>query len=138
MTRDDAYRIDHAVVIGAGITGLLSARLLADRFARVTIVETAELPSAHATSGSHGPGLADVELDLRWRVSTLGNVETLNVAAVEGLLGDGHEVRGVQVRTDATISCLLADLVVDCTPAARHHRAPRHCCRRSPARPLPA
>ena len=63
MTRDDAYRTDHAVVIGAGTAALLAARLLADRFARVTIVERADLPSRHRR-GSHGPGLAAVELDL--------------------------------------------------------------------------
>ncbi|MCX5193628.1 FAD-dependent monooxygenase [Streptomyces sp. NBC_00249] len=35
---------DHAVVLGAGLAGLLSARVLARRFARVTIVERDELP----------------------------------------------------------------------------------------------
>ncbi|MFJ8014959.1 FAD-dependent oxidoreductase [Streptomyces sp. NPDC096339] len=34
---------DHAVVLGAGIAGLLAARVLADRFARVTLVEKDEL-----------------------------------------------------------------------------------------------
>jgi 2-polyprenyl-6-methoxyphenol hydroxylase-like FAD-dependent oxidoreductase len=133
MTRDDAYRTDHAVVIGAGTAALLAARLLADRFARVTLVERAEIRSRHAAAGSHGHGLAAVELDLRWRVSTLGNVATLDVAAVEGLLGDGNDVRGVQLRTDGTISCLLADLVVDCTPPGHHRHSPRRCSRRSAA-----
>lgn len=36
---------DHAIVIGGSIAGLLSARVLADRFASVTIVETDKLPS---------------------------------------------------------------------------------------------
>ncbi|MFD7093951.1 NAD(P)/FAD-dependent oxidoreductase [Streptomyces xanthophaeus] len=35
---------DHAVVIGAGLAGLLAARVLADRFAQVTLVERDELP----------------------------------------------------------------------------------------------
>ncbi|MEU9375932.1 hypothetical protein AB0D94_19390 [Streptomyces sp. NPDC048255] len=35
---------DHAVVLGAGLAGLLAARVLADRFARVTLVERDELP----------------------------------------------------------------------------------------------
>ncbi|MFB0627516.1 FAD-dependent oxidoreductase [Streptomyces sp. AB3(2024)] len=35
---------DHAVVLGAGLAGLLTARVLAERFARVTVVERDELP----------------------------------------------------------------------------------------------
>ncbi len=35
---------DHAIVIGGSIAGLLSARILADRFGAVTIVETDKLP----------------------------------------------------------------------------------------------
>ncbi|MEU3776840.1 FAD-dependent monooxygenase [Streptomyces sp. NPDC032472] len=35
---------DHAVVLGAGLAGLLAARVLAQRFARVTVVERDELP----------------------------------------------------------------------------------------------
>lgn len=35
---------DHAIVIGAGVTGVLTARALARRFARVTIVERDTLP----------------------------------------------------------------------------------------------
>ncbi len=30
---------DHAVVLGAGMPGLLTARVLADSFARVTVVD---------------------------------------------------------------------------------------------------
>ncbi|MEV0414219.1 FAD-dependent monooxygenase [Streptomyces sp. NPDC050448] len=37
---------DHAVVLGAGLAGLLAARALAQRFARVTVVERDELPDA--------------------------------------------------------------------------------------------
>lgn len=36
---------DHAVVLGAGMAGLLAARVLAERFARVTVVERDELPA---------------------------------------------------------------------------------------------
>ena len=35
---------DHAVVVGAGLAGLLSAHVLAGRFARVTVVERDQLP----------------------------------------------------------------------------------------------
>ncbi|MFB6615993.1 FAD-dependent oxidoreductase [Streptomyces sp. NPDC085524] len=45
---------DHAVVLGAGIAGLLAARVLADRFARVTLVERDELAEA---APSFRPGL---------------------------------------------------------------------------------
>ncbi|MFD9415652.1 FAD-dependent oxidoreductase [Streptomyces goshikiensis] len=37
---------DHAVVLGAGLAGLLAARVLATKFARVTLVERDELPQA--------------------------------------------------------------------------------------------
>ncbi|KPI02020.1 fumarate reductase/succinate dehydrogenase flavoprotein domain protein [Actinobacteria bacterium OV450] len=37
---------DHAVVLGAGLAGLLAARALAQRFARVTVVERDELEDA--------------------------------------------------------------------------------------------
>jgi glycine/D-amino acid oxidase-like deaminating enzyme len=37
---------DHAVVLGAGIAGLLAARVLADAFQRVTVVERDPLPEA--------------------------------------------------------------------------------------------
>ncbi|WP_327417217.1 hypothetical protein [Streptomyces sp. NBC_01233] len=35
---------DHAVVLGAGVAGLLAARVFAERFGRVTLVERDELP----------------------------------------------------------------------------------------------
>jgi 2-polyprenyl-6-methoxyphenol hydroxylase-like FAD-dependent oxidoreductase len=37
---------EHAVVIGAGLGGLLAARVLADRFERVTVIERDALPAA--------------------------------------------------------------------------------------------
>ncbi|MBT2466991.1 hypothetical protein J7E97_03660 [Streptomyces sp. ISL-66] len=37
---------DHAVVLGAGMAGLLAARVLARRFSRVTLIERDELPDA--------------------------------------------------------------------------------------------
>lgn len=40
---DDDGR-DHAVVLGAGLAGLLTARVLAERFARVTVLDRDELP----------------------------------------------------------------------------------------------
>ncbi|WP_026413148.1 NAD(P)/FAD-dependent oxidoreductase [Actinomadura oligospora] len=39
---------DHAIVIGAGVTGVLTARALARRFARVTVVERDALPQEAA------------------------------------------------------------------------------------------
>jgi 2-polyprenyl-6-methoxyphenol hydroxylase-like FAD-dependent oxidoreductase len=37
---------DHAVVLGASIAGLLAARVLADAYQRVTIVERDPLPDS--------------------------------------------------------------------------------------------
>ncbi|MER7464206.1 NAD(P)-binding protein [Streptomyces sp. NPDC097981] len=45
---------DHAVVLGAGMAGLLAARALAQRFARVTVVERDELPD---TGPAFRPGV---------------------------------------------------------------------------------
>ncbi|MFF4453194.1 FAD-dependent oxidoreductase [Streptomyces goshikiensis] len=45
---------DHAVVLGAGLAGLLAARVLATKFARVTLVERDELPQ---TGPAFRPGV---------------------------------------------------------------------------------
>ena len=42
----DSRRIDHAVVLGGSMAGLLAARVLADAFARVTVVERDRYPQA--------------------------------------------------------------------------------------------
>ena len=39
---------DHAVILGSSITGLLAARVLADHYAEVTIVERDKLPDGPA------------------------------------------------------------------------------------------
>ena len=39
---------DHAVVLGANIAGLLTARVLADHYAEVTVVERDKLPDGPA------------------------------------------------------------------------------------------
>lgn len=39
---------DHAIVLGASIAGLLTARVLADHYAEVTIVERDDLPDGPA------------------------------------------------------------------------------------------
>jgi 2-polyprenyl-6-methoxyphenol hydroxylase-like FAD-dependent oxidoreductase len=39
------HRTEHAVVVGASMAGLLAARVLADRFARVTVIERDALPA---------------------------------------------------------------------------------------------
>lgn len=41
----DATARDHAVVLGAGMAGLLAARVLSDHFRRVTVVDRDELPT---------------------------------------------------------------------------------------------
>lgn len=45
----EAQRLDHAVVLGASIAGLLAARVLADRFAHVSVFERDALSAAGAT-----------------------------------------------------------------------------------------
>src|SRR6185436_4062527 len=42
----DSGRTDHAVVLGGSMAGLLAARVLADVFARVTVVERDRYPQA--------------------------------------------------------------------------------------------
>ncbi|HWR48427.1 MAG TPA: hypothetical protein VN327_12580 [Pseudonocardiaceae bacterium] len=37
---------DHAVVLGASMSGLLSARVLADTYTRITVIERDNLPLA--------------------------------------------------------------------------------------------
>ncbi|MGN9842786.1 NAD(P)/FAD-dependent oxidoreductase [Nonomuraea sp. H19] len=52
--------MDHAVVFGAGLAGLLSARVLADRFERVTVVERDRLtrgPRRGVPQGRHAHAL---------------------------------------------------------------------------------
>ncbi|HEV8165255.1 MAG TPA: hypothetical protein VGR74_12550, partial [Actinomycetota bacterium] len=44
---------DHAVVLGASMAGLLAARVLADAYAQVTVIDRDQLPQA----GSHRRGV---------------------------------------------------------------------------------
>ena len=44
MNHDTTPQHDHAIVVGASVAGLFAARVLADWFARVTIVERDDLP----------------------------------------------------------------------------------------------
>ncbi|HEY6416180.1 MAG TPA: hypothetical protein VIX41_08085, partial [Acidimicrobiales bacterium] len=44
---------DHAVVLGASLAGLLAARVLADAYAQVTVIDRDQLPQA----GSHRRGV---------------------------------------------------------------------------------
>jgi hypothetical protein len=64
---------DHALLLGGSITGLLTARVLADHYARITIVERDRLPSTvehrHGLVGANlalpgvtGPALTDSPL----------------------------------------------------------------------------
>jgi 2-polyprenyl-6-methoxyphenol hydroxylase-like FAD-dependent oxidoreductase len=49
MSTVDRWIGDHAVVIGASMAGLLTARVLAEAYERVTIVERDRLPAVAAT-----------------------------------------------------------------------------------------
>lgn len=51
----------HAVVVGAGISGLLAARVLADFYEHVTVVERDDFPL-------HGEGRAGTPQDAQWHV----------------------------------------------------------------------
>ncbi|WP_187414603.1 NAD(P)/FAD-dependent oxidoreductase [Nonomuraea sp. PA05] len=56
----DLVRMEHAVVFGAGLAGLLTARVLADRYERVTIVERDRLtegPRRGVPQGRHAHAL---------------------------------------------------------------------------------
>ena len=60
---------DHAVVLGAGIGGLTAARVLADHYAHVTVIERDALPATTAArrgvpQGSHMHGLVAHGADL--------------------------------------------------------------------------
>jgi pimeloyl-ACP methyl ester carboxylesterase/2-polyprenyl-6-methoxyphenol hydroxylase-like FAD-dependent oxidoreductase len=48
MSRSDFIRREEAIVIGGSMAGLLAARVLADHFAKVTLVERDRLPDAPA------------------------------------------------------------------------------------------
>jgi len=48
MAASGGYSRDHAVVIGGSIAGLCAARVLSDCYARVSVYERDELPSAPA------------------------------------------------------------------------------------------
>ena len=53
---------EHAVVVGASMAGLIAARVLADRFERVTVIDRDTLPTgdenrAGVPQGRHGHGL---------------------------------------------------------------------------------
>ena len=73
---------DHAVVLGAGIGGLAAARVLADHYAHVTVIERDALPATAAVrrgvpQGSHMHGLVAPgvlpysQLKLRWGCASL-------------------------------------------------------------------
>lgn len=86
----------HAVVLGAGIAGLLAAATLADSGHHVTVVERDQLPdSPSARRGiPQGPHLHSV-LSKGWQT-----IDDL----VPGVLGDLVDA-GAQVLDDASIGC---------------------------------
>src|SRR3954463_5677721 len=46
---------EHAVVLGAGVAGLLAARVLADAYEQVTVVERDRLPAGPGAEHAGGP-----------------------------------------------------------------------------------
>jgi cation diffusion facilitator CzcD-associated flavoprotein CzcO len=67
---------DHAVVLGAGIAGLLAARVVADAYERVTIVERDPLPDTAQTrrgvpQGRHAHNLlpSGAQVDMAWHTT---------------------------------------------------------------------
>jgi len=84
---------DHAAVVGASMGGLLAARVLADSYRRVTIVERDPLPE----SGSARKGVP------------------------QGLHAHGLLPRGAQI-LDELFPGLLASLAADGVPVLRHPR----------------
>jgi 2-polyprenyl-6-methoxyphenol hydroxylase-like FAD-dependent oxidoreductase len=165
----------HAVVVGASMAGLFTARVLADHFTRVTVLDRDQLltspdPRKGVPQGRHAhallaageqvltrlfPGIVEelvadgavlmdfndgrwfqsggyrapiasqraaisasrplLEAHLRRHVAARPNVQMLSGVSVDGLLYDGHRVRGVQVCEGDTLSGMTADLVVDCS-----------------------
>ncbi|MFI5620489.1 hypothetical protein [Streptomyces sp. NPDC051567] len=115
--RPDAH--DHAVVLGAGLAGLLAARVLAERFARVTLMERDELPVPGAEVLLGGRELID--RTVRQRVLRNGRIRVRSGCRATGPVpGPGSRpVTGVELHGGER---LTAGLVVDAT--GRTSKAP--------------
>ena len=84
-----SYR-EHALVLGGGIAGLLTAQVLADRYARVTIVERDRLPSGaeHRRGVPHGHHVHGMLPGGRQILEDLLPGFTARVVAEGGFAGD--------------------------------------------------
>ena len=58
---------EHAVVLGAGVSGLLAARALADFYRTVTVVERDELPTTPANRRRGAAGSPRPRPTTTWR-----------------------------------------------------------------------
>ena len=100
---------NQAIVLGASIAGLLAARVLADHFRHVTLVERDPLPTTPATrrgvpQGAHPHGVlaAGVEVLERRFPGLTSSLVTEGVRAGDpGLIGQ-YIVQGRRVRKCAT------------------------------------
>lgn len=81
---------DHALVLGGSITGLLTARVLADHYARITIVERDRLPSTveHRRGLPHGRHVHGMLPQGLRTVEQLLPGFTRSVVSAGGLVGD--------------------------------------------------
>jgi glycine/D-amino acid oxidase-like deaminating enzyme len=58
---------DHVLVLGASMAGLLTARVLADRYGQVTVIDRDQLPQ----TGSHRRGVPHGPTPMRcWRAAS--------------------------------------------------------------------
>jgi 2-polyprenyl-6-methoxyphenol hydroxylase-like FAD-dependent oxidoreductase len=85
-----SFRRKHAVVLGGSIAGMLTARVLADRYDRVTIVERDRLPSTveHRRGLPHGRHVHGMLPKGRQIVEELLPGFTQHVVSAGGLTGD--------------------------------------------------
>jgi 2-polyprenyl-6-methoxyphenol hydroxylase-like FAD-dependent oxidoreductase len=121
-----APRIEHAVVIGASIAGLLAARVLSDSYERVTIIDRDALPSRlgenrravpqgfHAHAMQPGGQLAIEQLLPGFHEETLkAGAPPLRFAADMRIVAAGHPILRAHIGSDYAICSrpLLESLV---------------------------
>lgn len=84
---------NHAVIIGASVTGLIAARVLSDHFERITVVDRDVLPAVNdnrkgVPQSHHGHGLASGFAALK-RLFPGFEEDLLHAGAVPGdVIGD--------------------------------------------------
>lgn len=79
---------DHAVVLGASMAGLVAARVLSERFARVTLVDRDELPAA----GEHRVGVPQAHHAHGLLCGGRATLEELFPGLTDALAGEGAPV----------------------------------------------